>query len=65
MINTSLLKEDIGETTDLSKKHPEKLAELLELAEWVRNDIGDYDRIGKNVRFFDDAPNRLSSNQSK
>ena len=53
------LKDDIGETTDLAAKHPAKLAELLELAEWARGDIGDYDRIGKNARFFDDAPNRL------
>lgn len=53
------LKDDIGETTDLAAKNPAKLAELLELAEWARNDIGDHDRIGKNARFFDDAPNRL------
>ncbi len=32
---------------------------LPDLAEWARNDIGDYDRIGENARFFDDAPNRL------
>lgn len=55
------LKDDIGETTDLSSQNPEKLAELLKLAEWARNDIGDYDRIGKNARFFDDALNRLET----
>lgn len=53
------LKNDIGETTNLAAKHPEKLAELLKLAEWARNDIGDFNRIGENARFFDDAPNRI------
>lgn len=53
------LKDDIGETTDLAAKHPDKLAELLKLAEWARNDIGDYDRIGENARFYDEEPNRL------
>ena len=55
------LKDDIGETTDLSTKHPEKLAELLKLANWARNDIGDFDRIGKNARFFDSGPNRIEN----
>ena len=61
------LKDDIGETTNVATKHPDKLAELLELAEWARVDIGDYDRIGENARFFDDGPNRLtkSSNNPK
>lgn len=54
------LKDDIGETTDLAAQHPEKVTELLELAEQARGDIGDFDRIGKNARFFDDGPNRLS-----
>ncbi len=31
---------------------------LLNLAEWARNDIGDYNRIGKNARFFDPQPQR-------
>ena len=53
------LKDDIGETTDLSAKHPDKLAELLEIAELARRDVGDYNRIGKGSRFFDEGPNRL------
>ena len=59
------LKDDIGETTDLATKHPDKLAELLKLAEWARTDIGDFDRIGKNARFYDEAPNRLQKKTSK
>lgn len=59
------LKDDIGETTNLANKYPKKLAELLQLAEWARNDIGDYNRIGKNARFFDKAPNRLERDQPK
>lgn len=58
------LRDDIGETTDLAAENPEKLAELLELAEWAREDIGDYNRIGKNARFFDEGPNRLASRQA-
>ncbi|MDB4491469.1 sulfatase [bacterium] len=60
------LNDDIGETTNLAAAHPDKLAELLKLAEWARNDIGDHNRIGENARFFDDAPNRLATeNQTK
>ncbi|MDF1714522.1 MAG: sulfatase-like hydrolase/transferase [Akkermansiaceae bacterium] len=54
------LKEDVGETTNLAKKHPDKLAELLKLAEWARNDIGDYNRLGKNARFFDPELKRIA-----
>ncbi|MGC6427900.1 MAG: sulfatase [Akkermansiaceae bacterium] len=56
------LRNDIGETKNLAKEHPEELAELLKLAEWARSDIGDYNRIGKNSRFFDPGPNRLELN---
>lgn len=52
------LKTDIGETTDVAAKHPEVVEDLLALAEEVRDDIGDYDRIGKGARFFDPQPKR-------
>ena len=32
--------------------------DLTALADWARNDIGDYDRIGKNARFFDPQKRR-------
>ncbi len=34
------------------------VAELLKKAEWAREDIGDFNRIGKNARFFDPQPKR-------
>lgn len=46
------LDKDIGETTDISEKYPEKVKELETLIEKAREDIGD-DRIpveGKNCR---------------
>ena len=47
------LQNDTGETTDVADTHPEVVTQLLKLTEWARNDIGDYDRPGKNARFFD------------
>ena len=47
------LKQDIGETTDVSSNHPEVVERLLVLAESMREDLGDFDRVGKNMRFFD------------
>ena len=42
----------------MAEKHPGVVNELLELAEQARNEIGDYDRIGMNARFFDPQPSR-------
>lgn len=51
------LETDLGETTDVSAQHPEVVQRLLTLAEEMREDLGDYDRVGKNMRFFDlDGP---------
>jgi len=47
------LEADIGETTDVADQHPEVVERLLQLAEQIREDVGDYDRIGKHQRFFD------------
>ncbi len=47
------LKNDLGETTDVSAQHPHVVERLLGLAESKREDLGDYDRVGKNMRFFD------------
>jgi arylsulfatase len=52
------LKGDIGETTDVAEEHPEIVERLLGLAELARADIGDYNRIGQNARFFDSQPAR-------
>ena len=47
------LETDLGETTDVSKQHPDVVKRLLVLAESMREDLGDFDRVGKNMRFFD------------
>ena len=56
------LKNDIGETTDLSDKHPEVVARLLKYAEQARQDLGDTltKRKGNGVR----GPGRLKLNES-
>jgi len=52
------LSTDIGERRDVAGGHPAVVGRLLELAERARSDIGDYNRIGKNARFFDPQPRR-------
>ena len=47
------LENDLGETTDVSQQHPQVVDRLLALAEGMRDDLGDYNRVGKNMRFFD------------
>ncbi len=44
------LEADLSEREDVSAKHPDVLRELLELAEKVREDLGDGDRPGKGWR---------------
>lgn len=50
------LEADIGETTDIATKHPDVMRQLLSLAERAREDIGDHDRTGRAMRFFDVIP---------
>lgn len=52
------LANDIGETTNVAAEHPEIVARLLSLAEAKRNDLGDFDRVGENMRFFDPLDSR-------
>ncbi|WP_237607414.1 sulfatase family protein [Roseimaritima sediminicola] len=56
------LDADIGETTNVAAEHPEKVAELMELAEQARQDIGDHDRFGAGARTFG-APRRTLSGE--
>lgn len=52
------LMDDPGETTDVAARHPDVVKRLLALAERTRDDIGDHDRVGKNMRFFDPMESR-------
>jgi arylsulfatase len=52
------LEADIGEQRDVADRHPDVVKRLLALAEAAREDIGDYNRIGKNARFYDPQPRR-------
>jgi len=47
------LAADIGERHDVAGEHPEIVARLMKLVEAARKDLGDYDRVGAGVRFFD------------
>jgi len=51
------LENDPGETRSVAGEHPQVVARLLKLAEEARADIGDYDRVGANMRFFEPFKN--------
>ena len=50
------LETDIGEQYNVSTQHPEVVARLTALADEARQELGDYDRIGDGVRFFEEGP---------
>lgn len=52
------LKTDIGETTNVAEKYPDVVAELTELVEEGRQELGDYNRVGQGARFLDEGPKR-------
>jgi hypothetical protein len=47
------LETDIGEKHDVAAGHPDAVERLMKLVEQAREDLGDYNRIGKGARFFD------------
>jgi len=52
------LENDIGETTNVADEHPEVVKRLMTFIDNARDDLGDRDRIGRGVRFFDTDPKR-------
>lgn len=52
------LNSDPGETTNVAARNPRIVERLLDLAETMREDLGDHDRVGKNMRFFDPLKSR-------
>lgn len=49
---------DPGEKNDIADDFPEVVKKLQETAKLAREDVGDHNRIGKNMRFFDPAEPR-------
>jgi len=47
------LENDIGETKNVAAEHLDVVKRLLSLAASMREDLGDYDHVGRNMRFFD------------
>ena len=52
------LEVDVAEANNVAKNHPDIVAQLSQLMDEARADIGDYNRIGENARFFDSQPRR-------
>jgi len=50
------LETDVAETTDVAAENPEVVSELLELLDWAKKDIGDWDIRGENARALGDEP---------
>ena len=50
------LETDIGETRNVAAGHPDIVSRLQALAGEARAELGDYDRVGAGVRFFEDGP---------
>ena len=50
------LATDIGEQHNVAEENPEVVERLTALADKAREELGDHDRIGTGVRFFEDGP---------
>jgi arylsulfatase A-like enzyme len=60
------LKEDIGETTDVSKKHPERVAELTKLMKAFQAELKENTRsIGRITEVPDDVKRQLEKKKKK
>lgn len=53
------LPSDPGESKDVAEQNPEVVARLMKRIESARSELGDIDRVGSGVRFFDEGPRRL------
>ncbi len=59
------VRNDLGETQEVSARHPEVVEQLMALAEAAREDLGDWDREGANQRaagWVDDPKPQMLSN---
>jgi len=49
------LEQDMGEKHNLAEKNPGKIEQLMALVEEAYEELGNYDRIGRGVRFFEEG----------
>ena len=56
---------DMSEQHDVAAQHPDVVKKLMVLVEAARDDLGDYNRIGKGARFYDEGPKRPDVNSWK
>ncbi len=59
------LRAYIAEQNDLAQDKPHIVEQMMKLVETAREELGDYDRIGKAARFFDPGPRRPRMNNWK
>ncbi|MFK8050703.1 MAG: sulfatase [Halioglobus sp.] len=52
------LKNDIGEQNDVANEYPDVVRRLMLDADFARQELGDYNRIGTGARFFDQGAKR-------
>jgi arylsulfatase A-like enzyme len=52
------LQNDVGEQNDLAAEYPDIVRKLMQEADKVRRELGDYNKIGTGARFFDDGEKR-------
>ena len=52
------IEEDIGEARNLAGQYPEVIDRMIKLVERARAELGDYDRIGSEARFFEESERR-------
>ena len=52
------LQNDLSETTNVADQNPDVVERLLALAEHMREDLGDFDQVGRSMRFFDAGDQR-------
>lgn len=50
------METDIGERRNVAAEHQDVVERLTALADAAREELGDHDRIGRGVRFFEDGP---------
>ena len=53
------IKNDPGESNDVAAKHPDVVRRMMTVVESARQSLGDIDRVGSQVRMFDNGPRRL------